>query len=241
MLLSVSWFPFPLVLLLVLLPLVVGGVAGQAHARGCLPRRRGPAPRRLRVFNAVRYDDFAIGRGGRAGIPAYRAFVVDRIVERNNGPATREIAAAIEDDLLRLEPYRSLGLTADDVLALGQTWLFDDLVAMSDRVWGWDDDYAKLGAVGREAVAAHPGTYAKGVGLRSASCCSSVTAARPARAGSECSASRATLPPPASRAPGDGFDRARQQLGADHTGAALQDRRRPLPAHRRAVEPARKA
>jgi hypothetical protein len=84
-------------------------------------------------------------------------------VERDNGPATRDLAAAIEDDLLRLEPYRSLGLTADDVLTRGQTWVFDDLVALSDRAWGWDDDYAKLGAVGREAVEAHPGAYAGGV------------------------------------------------------------------------------
>ena len=114
-------------------------------------------------FNAVRFDDFAIGRGGGAGIPTYRAYVVDGIVERANGQATRELAAAIERDLLRLEPYRSLGLTADEVLALGETWPFDDLIAMSDRVWGWDDDYAQLQAVGREAVRAHPGAYARGV------------------------------------------------------------------------------
>jgi hypothetical protein len=115
------------------------------------------------LYNGVRFDDVAIGRGGAAGIPGYRAFVVERIVERDNGAATRELARAIEDDLLGLEPYRSLELSADDVLGLGQTWVWDDLVAMSDRVWGWDDDYAHLGAAGREAVRAHPGAYAGGV------------------------------------------------------------------------------
>ncbi len=151
-------------LLLVLLPLVVShswrtrlALAGAFLAAAVLPLVA------YASFNAVRFDDFAIGRGGGAGIPTYRAYVDDGIVERSNGPATRELASAIERDLLRLEPYRTLGLTADEVLALGETWPFDDLIAMSDRVWGWDDDYAQLQAVGREAVRAHPGAYASGV------------------------------------------------------------------------------
>jgi hypothetical protein len=150
-------------LLLVLLPLVVAGDwrtrlrrAGAFLAAATLPLAAYAA------YNSARFDDFALARGGGAGIPTYRAYVVDGIVERENGAATRELAAAIERDLLRLQPYRSLGLTADEVLALGQTWPYDDLIALADRTWGWDDDYAKLQAVGREAVRAHPGAYARG-------------------------------------------------------------------------------
>jgi len=48
---------------------------------------------------------------------------------------------------------------------------YDFLVALHEatmreyveQVWGWDDDYAQLQAVGREAVRAHPGAYASGV------------------------------------------------------------------------------
>jgi hypothetical protein len=41
--------------------------------------------------------------------------------------------------------------------------MFDDLTVLSDRTWGWDDDYGHLGQVAREAILAHPGTYARGV------------------------------------------------------------------------------
>ena len=151
-------------LLLVLFPLVVAAPGGRGSALAGAFLAAAVLPLvAYASFNAVRFDDFAIGRGGGAGIPTYRAYVDDGILERSNGPATRELASAIERDLLRLEPYRTLGLTADEVLALGETWPFDDLIAMSDRVWGWDDDYAQLQAVGREAVRAHPGAYASGV------------------------------------------------------------------------------
>ncbi len=41
--------------------------------------------------------------------------------------------------------------------------MHEDLIGLADRTWGWDDDYAHLARVGREAVRAHPGTYARGV------------------------------------------------------------------------------
>jgi hypothetical protein len=41
--------------------------------------------------------------------------------------------------------------------------MHDDLTVLSDRTWGWDDDYRHLGSVAREAIRAHPGTYARGV------------------------------------------------------------------------------
>jgi hypothetical protein len=41
--------------------------------------------------------------------------------------------------------------------------MHDDLTVLSDRTWGWDDDYRHLARVGREAVVAHPATYVRGV------------------------------------------------------------------------------
>jgi hypothetical protein len=41
--------------------------------------------------------------------------------------------------------------------------MHDDLTVLADRTWGWDDDYRHLGRVAREAIRAHPGTYARGV------------------------------------------------------------------------------
>ena len=41
--------------------------------------------------------------------------------------------------------------------------MHDDLTVLSDRTWGWDDDYRHLGRVAREAIRAHPGPYARGV------------------------------------------------------------------------------
>jgi hypothetical protein len=38
-----------------------------------------------------------------------------------------------------------------------------DLNVLSDRVWGWNSDYAILKRAGREAVAKHPGKFAAGV------------------------------------------------------------------------------
>jgi hypothetical protein len=39
----------------------------------------------------------------------------------------------------------------------------EDLISMSDRVFGWNTDYDVLGRAAREAVRRHPGKYARGV------------------------------------------------------------------------------
>ena len=42
--------------------------------------------------------------------------------------------------------------------------MHEDLIGLADRTWGWDDDYAHLARVGREAVLARASTpYARGV------------------------------------------------------------------------------
>lgn len=146
----------PLVLALPWRRRVVLGIATAAMAVGVLGL--------WAVSNGVRYDDYAVARGGEAYTPFFRAFVADRIVSPSNGPASKELAAAVQRDLLTQEPYRSYGIDLKTFFAQGNDREFEDLLGLSDRVWGWDTDYAKLREVGDEAVRAHPSAYARGVG-----------------------------------------------------------------------------
>ena len=113
--------------------------------------------------NLWRYDDLAVARGGQASLPFFRAFVIDHIVEPGNGPASRELAAAVRRNLLTNEPYRSYGIDLATFFSRGSPREHEDLISLSDRVWGWDSDYRILGRVAREAVRRHPGTFARGV------------------------------------------------------------------------------
>ncbi len=113
--------------------------------------------------NLWRYDDLAVARGGQASLPFFRAFVIDHIVDPDNGPASRELAAVVERELLTKEPYRSYGIDLATFFSRGSPREHEDLISLSDRVWGWDSDYRILGRVAREAVREHPGTFARGV------------------------------------------------------------------------------
>jgi hypothetical protein len=115
------------------------------------------------VTNLWRYDDLAVARGSKSSLPFFRAYVVDHIVDPDNGPASRELARVVESELLTQEPYRSYGITLDVFFSHGSPRLHEDLISLSDRRYGWDSDYAILGRVGREAVRAHPTTYAENV------------------------------------------------------------------------------
>jgi hypothetical protein len=117
------------------------------------------------AYNSERFGDFTVARGGNAGLPLWRAMIVDQIVQEDNGPAARELAAAIRARLLETEPYRSWGFDVDEILRSESTWVFDDLAALSDATWGFDDDHARLRAAGVEAIRAHPRRYARGVAL----------------------------------------------------------------------------
>jgi hypothetical protein len=115
------------------------------------------------AHNAVRADDFTLVRGGGQAVPLYRAFVVEGIVRPENGSATRELAREVARDLLPREPYRSYDIGLDDFFGSRSSRMHEDLVGLSDRTWGWDDDYAHLSRVGWEAVRAHPGRYGRSV------------------------------------------------------------------------------
>jgi hypothetical protein len=112
-------------------------------------------------YNDLRYDDFTVGRGG--AFTFFRAFVTDRIVSPENGPASRELADAVRTRLLPNEPYRSRGITLEEFFSSGSIRMEDDLLWLSDRVWGWNSDYSKLRSASFEAIRRHPGTYARGV------------------------------------------------------------------------------
>jgi len=114
-------------------------------------------------YNYWRYDDFTVARGNAAVVPMYRAFSLDRIVSIENGPASRQLSEAISRDLLDRPPYSTYKLDADTVLRSGDTRVWSDLAALSDRVWGWDSDHRILRKAALEAIASHPLPYLAGV------------------------------------------------------------------------------
>jgi hypothetical protein len=113
--------------------------------------------------NLWRYDDLAVTRGAQANLPLFRAFIVDHTVHPDNGPASRQLADAVERHLLGVEPYRSYGIDLDTFFSRGSPREHEDLISLSDRIWGWDSDYEVLGRVAREAVRENPGTFARSV------------------------------------------------------------------------------
>jgi Dolichyl-phosphate-mannose-protein mannosyltransferase len=115
------------------------------------------------THNAVRAHDFTIVRGGGHAVPLFRAYVEHGIVDPDNGEASRELARAVARDLLQREPYRSYGIGLEEFFTSRSARMHEDLAGLSDRTWGWDDDYAHLARVGREAVFEHPGTFVGGV------------------------------------------------------------------------------
>jgi hypothetical protein len=115
------------------------------------------------VHNGVLWDDYTLARGGNSTLPFSRAFLVDRIVRPDNGPASRELASAVDRYLLPEEPYRSYGIDLHTFFTDSSPRMHEDLVALSNRLWGWRSDGQKLREVGIEAVRTHPATYAKGV------------------------------------------------------------------------------
>jgi hypothetical protein len=115
------------------------------------------------VHNGIRYDDYAVARGGSAFFPFYRAFAVDRIVRPENGQASRELARLVQRDLLPREPYRSYGIDRRTFFEQATPRVWEDVVTLTDRSTGWSTDYALLRRVGLEAVRTHPGTYFRGV------------------------------------------------------------------------------
>jgi hypothetical protein len=115
------------------------------------------------VHNGVRFDDYTVARGGNSRLPFERVYLTDRIVRPDNGAASRRLAAAAQRDLLPVEPYRSYGITLEELFTDPSPRMKDDLGWLANRLEGWHSDERLLRDAGIEAVRTHPGTYARGV------------------------------------------------------------------------------
>jgi hypothetical protein len=115
------------------------------------------------VLNGVRFGDYALARGGNAVIPFYRAYITDRIVSPDNGPASRRLAEAVRRHLVTRDPYKAYGVTVGEVFRSGSFRIHEDFYLLSDEYFGWDTNYSVLRKAGIEAVRKHPGKYASGV------------------------------------------------------------------------------
>jgi hypothetical protein len=115
------------------------------------------------VVNGVRFGDYALARGGNAVIPFYRAYITDKIVRPDNGPASRRLAEAVREHLITRNPYKAYDVTVGEVFHSGSFRIHEDFYLLSDQVFGWDTNYSILRKVGIEAVRKHPGAYASGV------------------------------------------------------------------------------
>ena len=115
------------------------------------------------VVNGMRFGDYTLARGGNAIIPFYRAFITDHVVSPQNGSASRKLARAMREHLLTREPYRSYGVTLDELFREGSFRVHEDLYVLSDQVFGWKSAYSVERDAGIEGVRAHPGKYASGV------------------------------------------------------------------------------
>ena len=115
------------------------------------------------VHNGLRFDAWALARGGNAIVPFYRAFITDRIISPENGEDSRRLARAMQESLLTREPYRSYDVTLEQLFDQGSFRVHEDLYLLSDQIFGWDSDYSILRRAGAEAVRAYPRAYAAGV------------------------------------------------------------------------------
>jgi hypothetical protein len=111
-------------------------------------------------LNDLRYSDFTVA-GNASELPFYRGFVVDRIISPGNGPASRQLAQAVERYLLPSQPYRSYGIDLKRFFSSGSTRMSVDLISLSDRIWGWHSNI--LERVSIEAIQTHLGRYLRGV------------------------------------------------------------------------------
>jgi hypothetical protein len=69
----------------------------------------------------------------------------------------------VQNDLLTREPYKSHHVTIDQFFSIEDDYMWEDLVVLSDRVWGWNSNYTILRQVAVEAIETHLRLYARDV------------------------------------------------------------------------------
>ena len=83
-----------------------------------------------------------------ASVFLFRAFEIDPIISPDNGPESKRLAGVVERELLPREPYRSYGVTLDEVFSSGSDRIFGDVTGVSGGI--------DLSAVTSEAIRSHP-------------------------------------------------------------------------------------
>ena len=112
------------------------------------------------THNAIRYDDFTVARGSKAWVPFFR---VAGDVDPANGDASRRLAEAVERDVLTLPPYASRNVDVATYFRGAGNLEVIRMIALSDRVFGWNTDYEVLFDASVEAIRADPWRYVRGV------------------------------------------------------------------------------
>ena len=115
------------------------------------------------VHNGVRYDEPTVARGGRAWVPFLRVFLADKTISPANGDASQRLEDLIESEVLSKEPHAGLDAPLDAYLENGSNYETVRLIALSDRIYGRDENYDVLFDAALEAIREHPGEYVRGV------------------------------------------------------------------------------
>jgi hypothetical protein len=110
--------------------------------------------RGLDVENPTQYAR-SVAQSPASDVFLFRAFEIDGIVEPDNGSASRQLARAVERELLTKEPYRSYGVDLDEFFSSRSDRIFGDLQSLGGS--------ADLPAVTQEAIRAHPKTFFTGI------------------------------------------------------------------------------
>jgi hypothetical protein len=108
------------------------------------------------AYNNARYGSFSLSRGANIHLPAYKVFIQDKAMALENGPASQKLAEAVEKDLLNKPVYQANKIDFKKFFSSGNSNMFYDLVSLSDRTWGWGDNYKIIRQAALEAVAKQP-------------------------------------------------------------------------------------
>jgi hypothetical protein len=113
-------------------------------------------------YNAVRYDDFTVARGGKAWVPFFKVFGEGKI-EAENGSASRKLARVVERDVLARPAFRRDRVDVRTYFDAPSNFEAIRLIALSDRAFGRGSNYSVLYGAATDAIRKHPGWYVHSV------------------------------------------------------------------------------